>query len=231
MTETDKQSPFAGNKMSDTQIVHFYRAEMNRMTVWRNRLDITTHWAIILSTGLTTFVLGGSEVPHYVMLLGLAFISLFMAIEGRRYQHLHHSKWRLGLLERNYFAAVFSKHASLGENWCEQLSRDLRRPHFTITWLMGIGLRLRRNYLVLIYFIYGVWLTKVYIHPTSPDSLSEYLHRLSLGQLFPWWWVTLTAAVFVIALTIAAIRTQSEESMEHWTALEHNRRFQQEADN
>jgi len=49
-----------------TATSHLYRAEMNRMLVWRQRLDITTNWAIILATALTTFTLGSKEIPHYI---------------------------------------------------------------------------------------------------------------------------------------------------------------------
>ena len=55
-------------------VVHFYRAEMTRMTVWRMRLDKTSNWAILLTTGMTTFTLGAVSVPHYTLLLGLAFL-------------------------------------------------------------------------------------------------------------------------------------------------------------
>lgn len=87
-----------------TAMAHFYRGEMHRMTIWRTRLDTTTSWAILLTTGLPTFTLGASSVPHYTLLLGLALNSICMLIEGRRYQHLHHSEWRLRLLEEGYFA-------------------------------------------------------------------------------------------------------------------------------
>ena len=42
-----------------TAVVHLYRGEMQRMTVWRQRLDVTSNWAILLTVGLTTFTLGG----------------------------------------------------------------------------------------------------------------------------------------------------------------------------
>ncbi len=53
-----------------TSIAHLYRGEMQRITVWRARLDSTTQWAIILTTALTTFVLGSASAPHFIMLLG-----------------------------------------------------------------------------------------------------------------------------------------------------------------
>jgi hypothetical protein len=67
---------------------HLYRAEMHRMSVWRQRLDVTTNRAVILATALTTFTLGAPEVPHYTLLLGLALVIISILLEGRRYRHL-----------------------------------------------------------------------------------------------------------------------------------------------
>ena len=33
---------------------HFYRGELGRIMVWRQRLDITTNWAITSSTAIIT---------------------------------------------------------------------------------------------------------------------------------------------------------------------------------
>jgi uncharacterized membrane protein len=208
-------------------MVHLFRGEMQRMTVWRQRLDTTTHWAIILSAGLTTFALGSARMPHYIMLLGLAFNTLFMVIEGRRYQHLHHSKWRLALLEHNYFAGRLGAHQPVESTWRAQLSRDLQQPHLTIRHTLGIRLRLRRNYLVLFYFVTLVWLTKVFIHPTGPTSIEEYYRRLAVGDLFPSWFVVVTAGVFVVLVTTLAVMTPSEEALDHWSKLEHARFVEQ----
>src|SRR4030042_2400390 len=78
-----------------TAMVHLYRGEMNRMTVWRTRLDTTSNWAILLSTGMTTFALGSPGIPHFILLLGLALIGICLFIAARRFRHLLHSKWRL----------------------------------------------------------------------------------------------------------------------------------------
>ena len=204
-------------------MAHLFRGEMQRMTVWRQRLDTTTHWAIILSAGLTTFALGSVKIPHYIMLLGLAFVALFMVIEGRRYQHLHHSKWRLSLLEHNYFAGQLGASQLVETTWRDQLVRDLQHPHFTISHVLGIRLRLRRNYLMMFYFITLVWLTKIFIHPIGVTSASEFYRRMAVGELFPGWFVVATGAVFVVAVTTLALVTPSEEALEHWSKLEHAR--------
>ena len=201
-----------------TAMAHLYRAEMNRMTVWRQRLDTTSNWAIILTFGMSTFVLGTEGVPHYVMLLGLAIVSICLLIEGRRYQRLHHSKWRLALFDHNYFANILWSPAKMPEPaWRRQLAFDLRRPHFTMGWFMATRLRLRRNYLLLVYFITAVWLTKVFIHPDSPPVAAEFYARLALGDLFPSWFVASTASVFIVVATALGLLTPSEEALDRWT--------------
>lgn len=196
------------------------------MTVWRQRLDTTTHWAIILTTGITSFVLGSEEVPHYAVLLALAFNSLFMLLEGRRYQHLHHSMWRLGLLEKNYFARQLTHCRPSEADWRTLLSEDLRQPHFTITFGMGIRLRLRRNYLVLAYLTLAVWITKVFIHPDSPADWNELYARFAVGGLIPSWLVASSALLFMVVLTVATLVTPSQEALDHWSAAEHARRIE-----
>lgn len=211
-----------------TAMVHLHRAEMQRMTVWRQRLDTTTHWAIILTTGITSFVLGAREVPHYAVLLALAFNSLFMLLEGRRYQHLHHSKWRLGLLEGSYFAGQLAPAAATTPDWRYQLSTDLQHPHVTMTFGMGVRLRLRRNYLMLSYVTVAVWVTKVFIHPHSPSGWNELYGRFAIGGLMPSWFVATSALLFLAVLTVATFVTPSQEALEDWTVLQQARRIERD---
>ncbi len=206
-----------------TCLAHLYRAEMQRMTVWRTRLDTTTHWAIILTIGVTTFTLGSRAMPHFAMLLALTFNSILMLLEGRRYQHLHHSKWRLSLLEHNFFAARLCDAEPVEPTWREQLGADLRRPHFTISLSMGTRLRLRRNYLILMYFTTAIWLTKLFIHPAGPAHWTELYRRMAIAELFPSWFVLATAVLFISVITLIAALTPSEEALDHWAKVEHAR--------
>lgn len=202
-------------------MVHLYRGEMNRMTVWRERLDVTSNWAILLTVGLTTFTLGSVEVPHYILLLGLALIAISILIEARRYRHLHHSKWRLYLLEVGYFGELLSSspEESSRLHWQTTMAEDLRCPRLRISWLAAIRARLRRNYLLLLYFVTGVWVTKLFIHPASPASPAEFYFRLAVGDFIPPWFVAVTAPLFVGAATILALTFPSLEKLEDWSKL------------
>ena len=59
---------------------------------------------------------------------------------------------------------------------------------------------------MLVNFSTAVWLTKLYIHPASPASLSEFYGRLALGELIPSWFVAVSAALFVATATTLALR-------------------------
>lgn len=204
-----------------TAMVHLYRGEMNRMTVWRTRLDTTSNWAILLSTGMTTFALGSPDIPHFILLLGLALIGICLFIEARRFRHLLHSKWRIHMMESHYFSEqLWPPPSDEKPSWREELAEDMERPHFTIGTFMALRMRLRSNYLLLVYFVSAVWLTKVFIHPNSATDIFEFHTRLAVGELLPSWFVAATAGLFVLAATVLVIRTPSEETVSRWAMRE-----------
>jgi len=209
-----------------TATAHLYRAEMNRMLVWRKRLDITTNWAIILATALTTFTLGSKEIPHYILLLGLSLIFISILLEGRRYRHLHHSKWRLYLLESGFFSQIVcpSKNLEASPDWRRLLAADLRHTHFSISWLTAMRLRLRRNYLLVIAFITAVWVAKLFVHPQRPESFAEFFSRLGVGSFLPPWFVALTAVLFIGTAVVLGLSCPPAEELEDWSIHYHWRR-------
>jgi uncharacterized membrane protein len=206
-------APTRADASFHTTMAHLYRAEVHRMTVWRTRLDTTSNWAILLTTGLTTFTLGSQGVPHYTLLLGLALNFICMLLEGRRYQHLHHSEWRLRRLERGYFAPwLVPGEAEPG--WTEELAADLREPRATIGLFAAVRRRLRRNYVLLFYFLTAVWLTKLFIHGLDAG---KFYQRLAVGDLIPSWLVAGSATVFVLTVTVLAFLTEGYEPIERFS--------------
>jgi uncharacterized membrane protein len=202
-------------------IAHLYRGEMQRMTVWRQRLDVTSNWAILLIVALTTFTLGSTDVPHFTLLLGLALIGISVLIEGRRYRHLHHSGWRLYLIELGYFANLLqpTPHASSARaaDWRSLLAEDLRRPRLLISWFKATRVRMRRNYLLVLYFVFAAWITKLFIHPRRPASVQEFYHRFAVGELLPSWSVAASAFAFVAGATLLAVSCPAAERIEKWS--------------
>jgi uncharacterized membrane protein len=193
-------------------MAHLYRGEVHRMTVWRSRLDATSHWAMLLTVGMTTFALGAAGVPHFILLLGLALNTICMVIEARRYQYLYQSEWRLTLLERGYFARLLDGE-ELESGWRERLAADLRRPCARLSAFAAMRIRLRRNYLMLLLFVTAVWVTKVFIHPVSARSAGELYSRLAVADAIPSWFVAASACLFVV-LSSALALTRSPDSLE-----------------
>jgi uncharacterized membrane protein len=198
-----------------TAMAHLYRGEMHRMSMWRQRLDSTTGWAIVLVLGVTTFALGANQTPPYILLLGLASVGMCLVIEARRYQHVHSSVCRLRALERYYFGEVLVPSPDPDSPaWRGRLARELASPRRTISLLGAIQFRLRRHYAMLLYFITAAWLTKVFIHPTSPSSAADFYRRLAVGDLFPSWFVAVTATTFIVTATLLALLSDSEDAIE-----------------
>lgn len=213
--------PASAGAAFHTAMAHLYRGEMHRMTVWRQRLDVTTNWAILLSGGMTTFALGSASVPHYVLLLGFALIVVSMIIESRRYQRLHHSRWRLRVLESCYFAALLVEGSRCEDpNWRATIAHDLRNPRMFLSWFTSIKVRLRRNYLLLIYFIMAVWITKLFIHPHDAAHLGEFWDRLAVGGIIPSWVVAVSAGLFVLVTTVLAASARSAEAVDERVMVE-----------
>jgi len=204
-----------------TAFAHLYRAEMHRMTAWRQRLDVTSNWAILLTMGITTFTLGTHTVPHFVLLLGLAIVAISILMEARRYRHLHHSEWRLHLMDRGFYAPLL-RHESpaANERWRELLAADLEQPRLLISLFCAARVRLRRNYLPLTYFTTAVWITKLYVHPVSPSSVAEFYERLAVGSFIPPWFVAGSAAIFIIGSTVLALTCPTIEELERWRVPE-----------
>jgi uncharacterized membrane protein len=219
MEPSSRPLPDLDSPTCSAAIAHLYRGEMNRLTVWRQRLDVTSNWAIVLATGLATFTLGHPDVPHYTLLLGLALFSFSLLIEGRRYRHLHHSKWRVYLLQLGFFAEHLhpTEDRRAIPDWRRLLAADLRRTHFLINTFTAVRVRLRRNYLMLLLFITGVWVIKLIIHPARPHSVAELYSRLAIGGIIPSWFVAASSVAFVVTAVVLSLTCPSAEQIEDWS--------------
>ena len=67
-------------------MIHFYRGELGRIMIWRQRLDVTTTWAITSTTSIITVAFSFPAVPHIVFFFNLAFVWVLLWIEARRYR-------------------------------------------------------------------------------------------------------------------------------------------------
>jgi uncharacterized membrane protein len=139
-----------------------YRGELDRETTWRERLDQTTTWAVTVMAAILTWAFSSPDNPHYVILVGVLAVGLFLLIEARRYRDYDVYRSRVRLFQENLLAdALDPSRESEHEDWRSELSGDYRDPTMKITMLEAVANRLRRIYLALVTVLLLAWLFRI----------------------------------------------------------------------
>lgn len=142
-------------------IGHFYRAEMDRITAWRSRLDQTTNWAVIIMASVLTWVFSSENNPHYILLIGILTLLAFLLIEARRYQKYDAWRSRVRMLQEDLFAEVSDPDELEHRDWRHRLGADLRDPTLRIPYWKAISHRLRHVHFLLITVLLAAWVFRV----------------------------------------------------------------------
>lgn len=175
---------------------HFYRGEIGRIMVWRQRLDATTTWAITTTTTIFTVAFSIQGVPHIIFVFNLAIVSIMLWIEARRYRFYDAFRARVRLLEAHFLVPMLLQNTQMLQgDWKRLMCEDLILPAFKISAFEAVGRRLKRNYIFLFIIIQMAWLTKIFLHaPIKLDSLGAFYAALAVGHIHSW----LVAAIFVL---------------------------------
>lgn len=195
-------------------VVHFYRGELHRATLWRIRLDTSTNWAIISVMGLVTFSLGASTHPHVAILAGMALVTTFLWIEARRFRFFDVWRSRTRMLEENFMGPILRRDMfSPVAEWGTMVADDLLRPQFKMTFVQAFRARLMRNFIPLYVLLLVSWILKLTM-VTDPEKPSSVLRRLEEGGVPPWMSVGFVALLYgtLTAICLFAPRSQSAEA-------------------
>lgn len=142
-------------------MAHLYRGEVHRMKLWRERLDRTTNWAVLLLAAVLTWAFTNASNPHYVLLIGNLAVGLFLVIEARRYRAYDMWRSRVRTLQRNVFAVGLDPTREPADDWRPRLAADYYQPALKISAEEAIAHRLRRVYLPLLAILNGAWVLRV----------------------------------------------------------------------
>jgi uncharacterized membrane protein len=197
---------------------HFYRGELSRIMVWRQRLDTTTNWAITSSTAIITISFSNAGVPHLIFFFNLAIVTVMLWIEARRYRFYDAFRARVRMLEAHFLVPmVMENRQMLQGDWKNLVCEDLILPSFKISKLEAVGRRLKRNYIFIYVLIMVAWVTKIFLHPAAPiTGVLGFYRALRVGHIPSW----LVAIVFlgtfasVIGITIYVGKKTSGEITE-----------------
>lgn len=115
-------------------MAHLYRGKIHRMKLWRERLDRTTNWAVIVMAAIITWAFSSPDNPHYILLIGIATLSVFLVIEARGYRGYEIWRSRVRTLQENVWAYGLDPSTGVVDSeWRKKLSDDYRTPAIKIS--------------------------------------------------------------------------------------------------
>lgn len=163
-------------------IYHYYRAEVYRETNWRNRLDTTTNWSIVVTAALLSFVFSNERVPHSVILVNYLLVWFFLYIESRRFRYYWLLRGRTRIIEKQLLTQIFLGKTKKGDEnkWKEKLAASFKNLSVPMSRVESIAWRLRRNYLLILPLIFASWLAKVQYYPTKVTSFWMFLNNATV---------------------------------------------------
>ena len=192
-----------------TAMSHFYRGEVGRIMVWRQRLDTTTTWAITSTCTIFTVAFSFREVPHLIFFFNLAIVLVMLWIEARRYRFYDAFRARVRMLEAHFIVPVLMRQEpKLEGNWRKLVAEDLLVPAFKVSMFESIGRRLKRNYAFITIIILTAWITKIFIHPPAGikniTNFETLYNGLAIGGLASWFVAMVMVGTFlsVIGITL-----------------------------
>nr|WP_254538835.1 DUF2270 domain-containing protein [Halomarina sp. BCD28] len=155
---------FEESSAPGSAMAHLYRGEIHRMKLWRERLDRTSNWAVTLIAAILTYAFSGGDRPHYIILVGVVMVTVFLVIEARRYRGYDMWRSRVRILQRNVFAYSLDPSQGIEDpDWRPRLSRDYREPRAKVSYEEAIAHRLRRVYLPLLTVLLAAWLFRIFV--------------------------------------------------------------------
>ncbi len=166
-----------------TAMVHFFRAEVSRSNVWRQRLDTTTNWAVVATGATLSISFSQPNVHHGVIILNTLLVTWFLFMEARRYRYYELWSYRVRLMETDFYAAMLVPPFHPSPEWAESLAENLLSPSFPVSLWEAFGRRLRRNYLWIYLILFVSWIGKSYLFPTPATDLQEFIFRGAVGPI------------------------------------------------
>lgn len=184
-------------------MAHFYRGELGRIMVWRTRLDTTTNWAIVATTGIITVAWSESTMSNFLFIFSNVALYLLLTIEARRYRFYDAYRARVRILESHFIFPVLTQtEKRLEGNWRKMLGTDLLIPTFKITYWEALSRRFNRNYVWLFIITMGTWVMHILYHSPDVNTVGQFYERLADNLPIPAWLFLMMVAAFYIYLIV-----------------------------
>lgn len=194
---------YSGNQAN--ALIHLYRAEVGKMTAYRQRLDMTTNWSVVTTAGLASFALGDINNSHATFLFAMFMNYFFLRLEARRFRTYEIAHHRVRIMERFFYPAMLGDRVDPG--WHQLLLAELAKPRSPMSRADALGWRLNRNYLWIYAAVLLAWFAKLDL--AQPKGwILEFPEALTLADIgnFPGWLVVAGVFAFYCHLIWLALR-------------------------
>jgi uncharacterized membrane protein len=186
-----------------TAMVHFFRAEVQRANVWRQRLDTTTNWAVVATGATLSVAFSQPDIHHGIIILNTLLVIWFLFIETRRYRYYELWSYRVRLMETDFYAAMLVPPFHPSPEWAESLAENLLSPSFPISIWEAFGRRLRRNYAWIFFILYASWVSKIWLFPQPAVDVREFVQRSAVGPISGQVMISLGFGLYAFLLLVA----------------------------
>ncbi len=184
-------------------LIHFYRGELGRMMIWRQRFDASTNWAIVSTGSLVAFGFGNPDVLNQAMVVALIVLAFFSIVEARRYRFYDAFRGRVRMLESHFLAPMVLGRPDrfYQENWRELLAGDLVNPAFKCSFIFALGRRFKSVYFALHAFIVFAWVSLT-VSQLSSLTFAAFVEAFDVYAL-KGWVVLLLVTSYLLGLGLA----------------------------
>jgi uncharacterized membrane protein len=180
----DSKQPAGFGAAEIGALAHLYRGEMYQSKIWRNRLDTTSNWAVVVTGIALSVTFSSTDASPIPILLVSWVVAIFLFFESRRYLYYDLFRVRVRVMEINFFGPILAGQGVRTDNaWTELLAEDYRDLRFHITIMEALGRRIRRTYGWIFAALLACYLAKILVHPTPITSLQELWTRAEIGPL------------------------------------------------
>ena len=152
------------SKDEQTPMIHYYRAEIGRLCIYKQRLDSTVNWTITCSLFILNMIF--QKLINYKLgiILSLAILLLFHLVDVRRYTNYDDVKMRCDYLEKGMYSYIIESsdnRENKNINWKDDLLKSWIQPN-RMTFFRAFYMRFRNVFVYLYAFHLCVYLILVF---------------------------------------------------------------------
>lgn len=122
-TELNEELSNTLSNFEVTPMIHYYRAEIGKLAVFKQRIDNTVNWTITCNLFFWSLYIQGKISIYITFAFTLLVTLVFHFIDIRRYIAYEILKYRCSLMEQGMYTEILSEGSGI-KNWKNNLIKS-----------------------------------------------------------------------------------------------------------